>query len=107
MIHRVDGLRELGGAILVDAACVVPEPVEFVLLGDGTDPTDFHGCSIEGIRTVWARVLPVFGGIVEELLVLAPCMRKDGVATRDSLRAGEVVELGAVGAEEPHSNWLG
>ena len=72
--HRVDSFGKLGAARLVDAACVVPDPLIPMLFREDTGLADLRGRKISrvfgGGLAVRGEVLRIF----ERLLMFTPGM---------------------------------
>ena len=101
-IHRVDRLRKLRAARLVDAASVDPDPTVAVPLRDLAAPPYF------GAREV-ARILARPGAsplkrpeVLICLLILVPDVREDRIAAPDILRGWEEVQFCPTGAQKTH-----
>ena len=100
--HRVEGLRDLGTARLVDTAGIYPGPLVAVSLGELAEATDFD--SDKGARILARSIAPPVNllYILEGLLSGIPDMREDGIAFPHRLRGRELVEPQCVSIEEPH-----
>ena len=103
--HRVDRLRQLGAAFLVDTARVDPDPSVAVGLRDFTAPADL-------LTDVFPRVLSSLLASRDDPLklleglfagrILGPGVGEDSVSSRDGGAVGKVMKLSASSAEDPH-----